>query len=224
MPALDLTGMRYGRLVPFKPAPKRGKHTRWFCQCDCGNESIASTSDLRTGNTTSCGCYHLERLRDDRLKHGGSSRGIHGRQPNGQARRDVLYTTWCAIKRRCGNPKDPKYPRYGGRGIVVCERWADSFENFRDDMGPRPKSHSIERVDNDGPYSPENCIWASQKTQANNKSTNIMLEHEGRTICASDYAKLMGVSSKRLYKVMSTRSLSPQEAAVYVREHQRKAG
>lgn len=213
MPALDLTGQQYGRLTPLRLAPKRGKHTRWVCQCDCGNETVASTSDLRTGNTTSCGCYMRQRQREGQLTHGATGRS----NP-----RDPVYRVWTTMKERCSNPQNKNFARYGGRGIYVCERWRESYEAFRDDMGPRPAGYSVERKDNDGPYSPENCIWASQKTQMMNRRVTILVEHDGETICASDYAKLMGISSKRLYKVMSTRGLSPKDAAVYVREHRRK--
>lgn len=126
------------------------------------------------------------------------------------------------MKERCSNPNHEKYPDYGGRGITVCQRWSDSFESFRDDMGPRPDGYSIERRDNDGPYDPENCVWASRKTQMFNRRNTIHVEHEGRMICASDYAKSLGISSKSLYKVMSTRGLDPKTAAQYVIEHRRK--
>lgn len=126
------------------------------------------------------------------------------------------------MKERCHNPRSTSYEKYGARGIFVCERWRESFEAFRDDMGPRPDGYSIERQDNDGPYSPENCVWANQRTQMSNRRNSIRVDHEGEVISASEYAERMGVSSKRLYKVMSTRGLSPQDAAVYIRERQRK--
>lgn len=221
MPALNLEGQKYWRLTALRRGPNRGKQTRWFCQCDCGNEALVSTSDMRTGNTTSCGCYHHERLRDDRLRHGGASRDIHGRTPGGRAVRDPIYRVWTTMKERCLNPNSASFYKYGARGIYVCERWRYSFEAFRDDMGPRPDGYSIERKNNNGPYSPDNCIWASQRTQMSNRRNSIRVEHQGRIISASEYAELMGVSSKRLYKVMSTRGLSPQDAARYVREHAR---
>lgn len=216
MPALDLTGQKYGRLVVVKLGKPRGKVRRWICACDCGGQALAATTDLRTGNTQSCGCYMRQRQREGQWKHGATSRG---------AERDPLYNVWCTMKERCSNPNSQKYKDYGARGITVCERWKLSYQDFVDDMGPRPSDHhSIDRIDNDGNYEPSNCRWADAKTQRWNRPDIILFEHDGKITCVSDYAKLMGVSSKRMYKVMSTRGLSVEDAAAFVKERQGKRG
>jgi hypothetical protein len=104
------------------------------------------------------------------------------------------YRTWTQIKQRCHNPKNKDYDRYGGRGIVVCERWRHRFENFFADMGKRPSDeHSIDRIDNDGPYSPENCQWATGKQQARNRQTNRLIDFDGKTMTTADWAEHLGI-------------------------------
>jgi len=157
---LDLTGMRYGRLLVLCGAENDGPFTRWNCICDCGNSVIARTNALRTGHTSSCGCLKTELDRAKVIKfgfkHGGST--------------TEEYRSWRQMKRRCLDPKSIRYARYGGRGITVCERWLHSFPNFLADMGPKPAGFTIERLNNDLGYFPENCIWADNRTQAKNQT------------------------------------------------------
>jgi hypothetical protein len=98
---------------------------------------------------------------------------------------------------RCSNPNEPSYKNYGGRGIAVCDRWA-SFEAFAADMGERPANHSIDRIDNDGPYSPENCRWATKAEQARNSRRTVMLTHEGETLCLKDWSTRLGIPYARM--------------------------
>jgi hypothetical protein len=115
---------------------------------------------------------------------------------------------------RCHNPKDKSYPRYGARGIRVCDRWRDSMVAFIDDMGPKPPGASIERIDNDGDYCPENCCWASAKQQNRNKRTNHFIEFNGRRLCVQDWASELGLTPSALLHRLK---IMPIEKALTIR-------
>jgi hypothetical protein len=198
MRRIDHTGRRYGRLFVEKIDPER--YGRWICLCDCGTRKSIGAKSLGR-STRSCGCLSRELTSKRNATH-GHSRGY---------RRSPTFAIWHQMRARCENRKSEKFPRYGGRGIVVCERWK-RFENFLADMGERPPKMSIERIDNDGPYSPENCRWATSMEQGSNTSTNRLLTVRGVTLHLTEWSRRMGVRhqliSRRLQRGWS------EEAAV----------
>lgn len=187
---MKLEGRRFGRLIVVSEAPyQRGKGTYWNCVCDCGGEKVARGVQLTRRNTTSCGC----RLTD------GSVRRIHGLS------KTRIYDLWTQMIMRCENPNNKAYDRYGGRGIRVCKRWAEGdasktgFEYFLEDMGPKPRGLSLDRINVDGHYEPSNCRWATGTEQCRNKTNNARVEYEGGVYTWSELAE-KGVVSPQLLR------------------------
>lgn len=174
---------RVGRLVARKMVHKDGK-AAWECQCDCGNTVIVVSSNLSGNHTRSCGCLHSEYLNE--------LCGTH------RMTGSPTYFSWTGMRKRCLDESHPKYHRYGGRGIEVCERW-ESFENFFADMGEKPsKRHTVDRIDNDGDYCPENCRWATDIEQANNRSDNVLLTLGDKTQTMAQWSRELGMKSSVL--------------------------
>lgn len=194
MPAfIDLTGFRFGRLLARVRSQKAAKGVRWSCLCDCGTVCDVAANKLRSGHTQSCGCLQRERSSQANFLHGEST------YPNG-GRATKEYNTWGLMKKRCLLETSPDFYLYGGRGIRVCPRWESSFAAFIQDMGPAPtRRHSIDRIDPDGDYSPENCRWADSKTQRRNQRGNKFLVCRGESKTPMEWAEISGVNNKRIY-------------------------
>ncbi len=167
----------YGRLTPIAVVDAKF----WICLCECGNRPKIYKYHLFKGQTQSCGCL----WRDTMTTHG------HTHSPE--------YSTWRHMIQRCTNPKNGRFHHYGGRGITVCPQWI-SFENFLADMGNKPTpKHSLDRINNDGHYCPENCRWATYGQQNRNHSSNRNITFRGETKCITDWASHVGISRATLY-------------------------
>jgi hypothetical protein len=181
-----MVGERFGRLVVLDQFMRdEGRVLRVLCRCDCGSEKYILPSNLRSGNAKSCGCLARQVAGDAARTHG--------------MRNTRTYRIWNGMMSRCHNPAATGYSRYGGRGIKVCERWME-FENFLADMGEAPTAMTLDRRDNNGPYSPENCRWATRREQNNNSSGNRVVEAFGRAQTVAQWAREVGIKYQTLYR------------------------
>jgi hypothetical protein len=181
-----VAGEVFGRLTVLCPAKSKGTDSCSRCRCECGKSVVVRNYCLRNGHTRSCGCLNREETGARFRKHGKSG--------------SKLYDVWSAMRKRCENPEDPAYDRYGGRGITVCERWKD-FTAFYEDMGDRPSDrHSIERVDNAAGYSKENCRWALAVEQVKNRRNTRRLTIGGETKTIAEWCSAHGANYYVVYR------------------------
>lgn len=200
--AIDHTGKRFGKIVALGPVERRvfGNYATvmWLCQCDCGNLTQAQVGHLVSGRHQSCGCVRLEKAGANLRTHN------HTGSPE--------WHTWRGMKQRCENPKHKAFPRYGGRGITVCERWRADFLNFLEDMGERPSpAHELDREDNDGNYDSDNCRWVLRPVNNRNRSTTRKLTAFGRTRYVLEWAEDLGIDPRTL-RARLDRGWSPEDA------------
>lgn len=178
---VDLTGQRRGMLVAIRYSHRTANGHYWIWRCDCGNEKPIRAADVLREKQTSCGCVHV----------------THGATRGGKLSPE--YMSWYGMRQRCLNPNATGYENYGGRGIKVCDRWRESFESFFADVGPRPSpDHSIDRIDSDGHYEPENVRWATRTEQNRNKRGLHMLTVDGETMCLRDWARRTNIDETTL--------------------------
>ena len=197
---IDITGQQFGRLTAIKQVGYNNNNgAKWLCKCVCGNTIVTYSSALRRGVSKSCGCLNQE-LRLSRKKH-----GMH---------KTKLYSAWSHMKQRCFNPKCKSYENYGGRGITVCKEWTDSFEAFRDwafDNG-YSEELTLDRIDNNGNYTPDNCRWASMAVQERNKRNNHYVTFNGEMMTMSECARKAGVSRNSLNHRIQRKNMTADEA------------
>ncbi len=186
----EITGERFGALTVLSYAGWEKKHALWRCRCDCGNISTVRLNNLRNGHTQSCGCQGANATIGVRSR-------THGHTPVGEA--TATYRTWQRMKCRCYNTHHDRYELYGGRGIRVCDRWRNSFENFLSDMGERPEGHSLDRINPNGNYEPSNCRWATHQEQMRNTRVSVMVTYQGKRLSMRDAAELAGIPHDRAY-------------------------
>lgn len=196
----DLIGRRFGRLVAMAMAPSRGGQATWDCLCDCGATVNVIRHSLMRGATQSCGCFMKERSREEIVKRSRT----HGK------RHTPEYSVWCGMKRRCENPNEKTYPRYGGRGVEVRFQ---SFEEFLQEVGPRPTpDHTIDRKDAGGHYEPGNVRWATWTEQARNKRNSLIVSVNGRDYCLADACEAFGAPYKRTWARIKLQGWPPERA------------
>lgn len=178
----EMIGLKFSKLTVTSGAGV-DKHQKriWNCICECGNKTVVATTPLRLGKTQSCGCLKTE------------THTIHGDH------KSLEYYAWRSMRNRCKDQNTKYYEKYGGRGIKVCGRW-ENYLNFLSDMGRKPtKNYSLDRIDNNGDYTPENCRWATKSEQNKNRSVTVWIEHEGKKMLTQDWALEVGLSYSTLY-------------------------
>lgn len=192
MPRKDLTGQRFGRLTVIRATDQRGPDngTVYECLCDCGNTCFVWNNRLtRKGHSRkrSCGCLHDE----THEQHGGTG--------------TILHHKWTGMRDRCNNPNSKQYSYYGGRGIRICDEWQNSFAAFRDwalSAGYKD-GLSLDRIDVNGNYCPDNCRWISMAEQQANKRSNVRIEYNGETHTIAEWAEITGIDYKTLHRRIS---------------------
>ena len=180
----NLVGKHFGRLDVIEFVRARRGDSYWRCKCSCGNTTEVLGVSLVHGRIKSCGCLSREVTVLTHTKHG---------QTKGR-KRTPTYNSWQNMKNRCLNENYRDFYLYGGRGIKICDRWLNSFENFLEDMGERPAGTSLDREDSEGGYEPENCRWSTPKEQSNNMRINKVFEYNGKTATLSQWSEILGIS------------------------------
>jgi predicted DNA-binding protein YlxM (UPF0122 family) len=180
---IDLTGQRFGRLIVLERAKNRAGRVAWLCHCDCGNKKITTTKCLRNGTTRSCGCFQLDRIKETNT--------LHNRKP------ERLYQSWQDMKKRCLNKNSKHYKNYGGRGIIICDEWMHNFIAFRDWAlsNGYADNLTLDRIDNNRGYEPNNCKWSTKREQNRNKRNNVIYNGKSLRYAAEEH----NISWKALY-------------------------
>jgi hypothetical protein len=185
----SIKGLKFGKWTVIERVLNNGRHD-WLCVCICGNKKAVQSCHLKSGRSRSCGCNRKNRFTKEERAH-------------------PEFELWRTMKKRCRNKNDKSFPKYGGRGIEICDSWFNSIDAFLKDMGKRPsEKHSIDRIDNNGNYERSNCRWATIEEQNRNKSSNVWLEYGGKKMVKNDWAKHLGISVNSLnYRLKNWKDL-----------------
>lgn len=206
----DITGQIINEWTVIKEAGRnKSGGVMFLCRCSCGAERVVEGRSIRAGTSKNCGHNRIEKLREagrkGAIKHGG--------------RNERLYAVWQGMKSRCYNPKSRFYQRYGGRGIIMCPEWKDDYNEFRIwalnngyDQNSSRGMCTIERLDNNSGYSPDNCVWATSKTQCNNRSSNHIIEAYGESHTLTEWAEKIGVRKDTLRRRICVYGWTPERA------------
>ncbi|MGL5968730.1 MAG: hypothetical protein ACRCZ6_16545 [Kluyvera sp.] len=198
----DLSGTRYGKLVvirvePNPPNVTNNRNKYYLCQCDCGNTHIARASHLTSMKATTCSQCKGEKISAGKLRHGMSNSKIHH--------------VWMGMRARCYNSAEESYQYYGGRGIKVCDRWLHSFDKFLEDMGVPATDESIDRIDVNGDYTPENCRWTTSKIQSRNRRNNRLITINGVTKPLIEWCEDFGLPYKATWQKICKGGARPED-------------
>lgn len=188
--AMNLENQRYGRAIVLKRVENKGRYVRWLCKCDCGNEFIALTQHLRSGSVKSCGCL-LKEIASQKFIKLNTKHGKH---------KTRLYKIWAAIKGRCFNKNNCAYKNYGARGITICEEWINNYPAFEEwaNANGYNDTLTIDRIDVNGNYCPENCRWATRREQQNNRRVNHYIEYNGEKKTIAEWARTLKIPHNRI--------------------------
>ncbi|BCG66439.1 hypothetical protein [Staphylococcus phage vB_SsapH-Golestan101-M] len=211
----DMTNYKFNGCVVLKRAENKGKNVCWLCRCYCGVEFVVRATDIRTGNTKSCGCLNRKLAGDRARKHGN--------------RNSRLYNIWNNMKMRCSNPNSVNFKNYGARGISVCDEWFNSFENFyKWAMGNGYNDTlTLDRIDNDKGYKPSNCKWADYTHQERNRRNNHILEYNNEKYSIAEWSDITGIPYSTLWSRIKkgwsvekalTQPLRGQKELIWTRE------
>lgn len=200
---IDLTGKRFGRWTVIKRGPDTDyQHPRFYCVCDCGTEKLVKAQTIRSGESTSCGCYNKEQK---------TLMCIARNTTHGESKTNT-YDRWVNMISRCHNQKCSTYAKYGAKGTIVCDRWRRSFEDFLADMGhPPTHKHTLDRINTRGNYEPSNCRWVLMKVQQNNRTNNNRILCHGKNMTLQEWSELTGIPRKTITNRLK-RGMSPEDA------------